>query len=305
MTYIGANGAGHFVKMVHNGIEYAVMQMMAEAYGMLANIYQLDPPEIGDVFERYNAGKLQSYLFEIAVPIFRQVDNMHGPTGGGKTYIIDMILDKAGQKGTGRWTAIEGLQRGVELSTITEAVYARTVSSYKQNRTVLSQHYTKPRLKVDVEREVFIEHLEHALYAGMLMSYAQGFRLLKVAAQEQEWDLNFSEIARIWEGGCIIRAQILNTLHAAFAGSKQTDLLAIPEIAQDLQGVLPSFRSVVSFGFRHGAPLFCLGSALASFEAMTSERVSANLIQGLRDFFGSHTYQRIDREGTFHTEWGA
>ncbi len=297
VTYVGENGAGHFVKMVHNGIEYAVMQMMAEAYEILSVGYGLSAPEIADIFAGYNEGKLQSFLFEIAVPILRKKDDL------ADGYLLDKILDKAGQKGTGRWTAIEGLDRGVGLSTITEAVCARTVSSFKADRVGLAKLYDKPKSNFDLDQKVMVGKLENALYAGMLIAYAQGFQLMKKAAAEQNWNLNFAEIARIWEGGCIIRAQILRTLHEAFKDSGKTELLAIPALVKDLKNSLPDFREVVSLGMGNGIPLFSLGSALSSFEAMTNERNSANFIQGLRDFFGAHTYERIDREGVFHTNW--
>ncbi len=297
VTYIGENGAGHYVKMVHNGIEYGVMQMMAEAYQVLSEVFELSPPEIADVFEKYNEGKLQSFLFEIAVPILRKEDDLD------EGFLLDKILDKAGQKGTGRWTAIEGMDRGVDISVIIQAVNARIVSSQKVTREKLSGFYKRPRLKVNMEVEDFIEPLENALYGGMLVAYAQGFDLLRTAAAEKEWDLDYAEIARIWEGGCIIRAQILNTLHEAFEKANNAPLWEIESIRRDFQKVWPEFRAVVSFGAQTGIPMFCLGAALSSFEAMTSERTSANFIQGLRDSFGAHTYERIDRSGTFHTEW--
>ncbi len=301
VTYLGENGAGHYVKMVHNGIEYAVMQMMAEAYDLLSKSFGLSAPEIADIFEKYNEGKLQSFLFEIAVPILREKDDL------GEGYLLDEILDKAGQKGTGRWTAIEGLERGVDISTIIQAVHARTVSSRKDFRMQLAKQYENPSTGNMLPEEALIDiipELESALYAGMLVAYAQGFDLLRQAAEEMHWELNYAEVARIWEGGCIIRAQILNTLHEAFVEANNAPLWSINAIAQDLQQAWLSLRTINNLGVQSGTPLFCLGAALASLEAMTEERTSANFIQALRDSFGAHTYQRIDRDGTFHTEWG-
>ena len=301
VTYLGENGAGHYVKMVHNGIEYAVMQMMAEAYELYSTAFGLGASEIGDIFEKYNQGKLQSFLFEISIPILRKQDDL------SETYLLDKILDKAGQKGTGRWTAIEGLNRGVDISTIIQAVHARTVSSRKDFRVQLAAKYDKPHQGKTLPPEALddcVPAIEEALYAGMLVAYAQGFDLLRQAAEEMEWDLNYAEIARIWEGGCIIRAQILNTLHQAFAKANNAPLWEIDDIRADLQASWMSLRTVNALGGQSGVPMFCLGAALASFEGMTNARTSANFIQGLRDRFGAHTYQRTDQEGIFHTEWG-
>ncbi len=301
VTYLGNDGAGHYVKMVHNGIEYAVMQMMAEAYDVLSKSFGLTAPQIADIFEKYNEGKLQSFLFEIAVPILRQKDDL------AEGYLLDKILDKAGQKGTGRWTAIEGMERGVDISTIVQAVNARIVSSRKDFRTELATKYDNPSVGKQLPTEALeeiIKELESALYAGMLLSYAQGFDLLRAAAEEMKWDLNYAEIARIWEGGCIIRAQILNTLHAAFEKSNNAPLWTIEDIVADLQESWGSLRTVTILGAQSGAPMPSLSAALSSFEGMSSARTSANFIQGLRDSFGAHTYKRTDREGTFHTEWG-
>jgi 6-phosphogluconate dehydrogenase len=299
VTYIGANGAGHHVKMVHNGIEYAIMQMMAEAYEILSTVFKLTPPEIADIFEKYDQGKLQSYLFEIAIPILRKEDEL------ADGYLIDKILDKAGQKGTGRWTAIEGLERGIDISVIMQAVNARIVSSQKNMRLKLAKDYQKPERKPTSPEALksMIPALENALYAGMLVAYAQGFDLLRQAAKEMEWNLDYAEIARIWEGGCIIRAQILNTLHDAFEKSNNASLWEIEKIKEDLQENWEDLRATVVFGNQAGTPMFCLGAALSSFEGMTNTRTSANFLQGLRDFFGAHTYQRTDQEGTFHTDW--
>lgn len=301
VTYLGENGAGHYVKMVHNGIEYGVMQMMAEAYQLLTNHFGLTAPEVADVFEKYNQGKLQSFLFEIAIPILREPDSL---TDG---FLIDKILDKAGQKGTGRWTAIEGMERAVDISVIQQAVNARILSSRKDYREKLSQTYrleeVVPKNVNQASLEQVVPVLENALYAGMLIAYAQGFDLLRQAAEEQDWELDYAEIARIWEGGCIIRAQILKTLHTAFKQANNAPLWEIEDIQKDLQKAWPALRGVVGLGAHVGTPMMCLGAALGSFENMVSARTSANFIQGLRDFFGAHTYERTDREGIFHTDW--
>ncbi len=300
VTYIGENGAGHYVKMVHNGIEYAVMQMMAEAYDFYRS-NGLSASEIGNIFEKYNQGKLKSFLFEISVPILRKKDEK-----GTDEYLLDLILDKAGQKGTGRWTGIEGLERGIDISCIQQAVNARIVSSRKNYRVELDKKYKKPyadkTLPKDVVKEL-VPVIENGLYAAMLIAYAQGFDLLRQAAEEMEWDLNYAEIARIWQGGCIIRAQILKTLTEAFKEANNAPLWEIEQIVSDLQDNWLDLRATVSLGVQAGTPLFCLGAALASFEAMSDARGSANFIQGLRDSFGAHTYKRIDQDGIFHTEW--
>lgn len=296
VSYLSENGAGHFVKMVHNGIEYAVMQIMAEAYELLSRGYGLEATEIADIFENYGQRKLKSFLFDIVIPILRYTEE-------NEEALIDKILDKAGQKGTGRWTAVEGISRGTELSTIMQAVNARVVSSQKSRRVQLASLYPKTQNTPQVSLQELIPQLESALHSGMIMSYSQGFDLMKTAAEEQNWQLNFSEIARIWQGGCIIRSELLRTLQSAFATGDTQDLLAIPAIAEILNTELPAFRKTVSTATDLGIPVFCLGSSLASFEAMTNERTSANLIQGLRDFFGAHTYKRIDQDGVFHTQW--
>ena len=300
VTHVGADGAGHYVKMVHNGIEYGVMQMMAEAYQMLKEIYGLTPPQIAEIFKKYNEGRLKSYLFEISIPILEEKDEFNDGD-----YLIDYILDKAGQKGTGRWVAIDALERGATLPTITMAVFARTVSSQKSERIKLAKEFDKFEAESSIPLEEFTELLEDALYAGMISSYAQGFELIRIAAQQQNWDIDFAEVTRIWEGGCIIRADMLNFLHKAFmkADGKAVHLFTIEEIHDALQENLEAWRIVVSYGTENGVSMGCLGTSLGYFEDITTERLPANFIQGLRDYFGAHTYERTDREGTFHTPW--
>lgn len=298
ITYIGDNGAGHYVKTVHNGIEYGMMQLMAEAYEILRSVYKLSAPEISKIFAGYNRGKLKSYLFEIAVDVLAREDQFK------KGYLVDHILDKAGQKGTGRWTAIDSLERAVALPTITEAVFARITSGDKETRTKLSKIYQAPTKKKSIALNKFIPLLRDALYAAMLSSYAQGYDLIQKAAAEEKWEINLSEVSRIWEGGCIIRAEILNTLHSAYLkSSKAKHLFEIKSLATQLQKDMPKLRKVVSFAAENAVAIPSLSTAQSYFEAMTNADSSANLIQGLRDYFGAHTYERIDRKGTFHTDW--
>jgi 6-phosphogluconate dehydrogenase len=299
VTHIGEGGAGHYVKMVHNGIEYGIMQMIAEAYDLLKKMYGMSPEEIADVFAEYNKGRLESFLFEIAEPVLRRKDEETGE------YLIDIILDKAGQKGTGKWTAIDALDRGVGLSSISEAVFARVNSSFKVQRQVLAPSFPKAELSPSLEKEEFIRFLEEALYAGMLSAYAQGLELIKLAAEEKEWQVNLSEISRIWEGGCIIRAKILKFLTDTYkaSGKGNPHLFELPEIQKAINEALPAWRKVVSESVQNAIPTPCLTSALQYVDAATTERLPANMIQGLRDYFGAHTYERIDKEGSFHTEW--
>lgn len=297
VTYIGNDGAGHYVKMVHNGIEYGVMQIMAEGYDILRKVYQLAPPEIANIFQKYNKDKLKSYLFEIAAEVLRKEDEM------SDGYLIDFILDKAGQKGTGGWTAADALERGVALPSITEAVYARTISSKKDLRAALSRQFSKPERQPKIPLEQFKQNLEHGLYAGMLSAYAQGFDLIKEAAGKENWNIDPAEVARIWEGGCIIRADILNFLHEAFKKNPKKHLLEIDEVQKGLEEALPHLRTIVASSAENAVSAPALGASLAYIDAMTQEHSSANFVQALRDRFGAHTYERTDREGTFHTKW--
>jgi len=297
VTYIGENGAGHYVKMVHNGIEYGVMQMMAEAYEMLRTVHKLPAPKIAKIFQKFNQGKLKSYLFEIAVEVLNKKDEFK------KGWLIDHILDKAGQKGTGQWTGIDSLTRAVSLPTITEAVYARINSGEKTRRLKISKLYPLPKPTKKIPLQKFTKLLEDALYAGMLSSYAQGYTLIKKTAFEESWKINLAEVSRIWEGGCIIRAKILNDLHKAFAKNSNLHLFEIPSLAKTLKSTAPSLRTVVSYATASGIPIPSLATAQSYFESMRSANLSANFIQGLRDYFGAHTYERTDKKGIFHTHW--
>jgi len=271
--------------------------MMAEAYEALRTIYELKAPEIANIFEKYNQGKLESYLFEISVEVLRKKDEL------SNGYLVDQILDKAAQKGTGKWTAIDALERDTALPTITEAVFARTISSYKEKRREIAKIYDKPKKEDKLLLEQFTIQLENALYAGMLSSYAQGYELIRQAAKEENWEIDLGEISRIWEGGCIIRARILNQLHSAYSKNPNKHLFEIPELAKELNKTIQDLRKTVAYSFENGLPMSALATALSYFESMRSEKTSANFIQGLRDYFGAHTYERTDQDGSFHTDW--
>ncbi len=300
VTHIGEGGAGHYVKMVHNGIEYGVMQMMADAYEAYRSLYGLEAPNISNIFAEYQEGRLNSYLFEIAIEVLKQHDEFEDG------YLIDHILDKAGNKGTGKWTAIDALERGVGLPIITSAVYARYNSAAKEKRQTIAPHYEEVYATPDIEIDQFKKDLESALYAGMLGAYAEGYHLIQTAAKEENWNINLAEVARIWEGGCIIRAKILSQIHEAYqAASPSTHLLEVQSIVNELKPAVPYLRSTVSYLSDTGTQMFALPAALSYFESMSKMESSANFIQGLRDYFGAHTYERNDREGTFHTNWGS
>lgn len=301
VTFIGERGAGHYVKMVHNGIEYAVMEIMAEAYDLLRSLYGLSAGDIADIFKQFNAGKLNSYLFEIAGDVLSQRDDL------GDGFLVDSILDAAAQKGTGRWTAVDGLDRGVQVSIIAEAVFGRVLSSEKKLRTQLSSQYSAETLQPPMDLKNFVYTLENALYAAMLNCYAQGYALIQCAAAEEGWTINLAEISRIWEGGCIIRAKILQELHQAYqnAHNQQAHLFELDAINTILTELNPALRSLVSIAALSGIPIPGFSTALAYFEGMIREHHPANFIQGLRDYFGAHTYERVDQPGTFHTHWNS
>ncbi len=299
VTYLGEGSAGHYVKMVHNGIEYAVMQVMAEAYDLLRKMYKLTPKQIAQIFEQWNKGRLNSYLFEIASKVLAKKDHHK------KGFLIDYILDTAAQKGTGAWVSHEALSKGVPLSTITEAVFARNLSSLKQTRTDLSKLYPGIKKMKRPLKSKFIKSLENALYSAILLSYAQGYQLLQETSQQNGWNLNFAEISRIWEGGCIIRAQILNFLHEAYKKNANKHLLAIPQVTKSLKKNLPDLENIVSLSAQNGISVLGLSSSLFYFRSITTAQSPANFIQGLRDYFGAHTYERIDQKGHFHSDWSA
>jgi len=298
VTHIGTDGAGHFVKMVHNGIEYAVMQLMAEAYDYLRKTYKMDAGQIADIFEKLYNGKLKSFLFEIVIPVLRQ-KNDHGEGN-----LIDQILDKAGQKGTGAWTVVEGALRGIPLSTIAESVFARSISSQKDLRKKLGKIYkTKAKSTKNVP-ENLTQELENALYLAMTLCYAQGLQLITKAAQEQNWTINISEVCRIWQGGCIIRSELLITLTKIYKSQPDIEhLLLADETKNIVNTTLADFKNLSLTLLKKNIPAPCIFATLNYFNAVTSKELPANLIQGLRDYFGAHTFERKDQKGIHHFNW--
>ncbi|MFJ7746090.1 NADP-dependent phosphogluconate dehydrogenase [Peribacillus sp. NPDC097295] len=297
-TYIGPDGAGHYVKMVHNGIEYGDMQLISESYFLLKNLLGLSAEEFHDVFTDWNKGELDSYLIEITADIFKRYDEETGKP------MVDIILDKAGQKGTGKWTSQSALDLGVPLPIITESVFARYISAIKEERVEASRILRGPKPEFTGDKKALIESIRKALYMSKICSYAQGFAQMKAASEENNWNLQYGDIAMIFRGGCIIRAQFLQKIKDAYdREANLNNLLLDPYfqgIVENYQGAL---REVVSIAVMNGIPVPCLSSALAYFDSYRTETLPANLIQAQRDYFGAHTYERIDKEGTFHTEW--
>ncbi|HOW97207.1 MAG TPA: decarboxylating NADP(+)-dependent phosphogluconate dehydrogenase [Kiritimatiellia bacterium] len=298
--WIGADGAGHFVKMVHNGIEYGDMQMIAEAYALLKGALDLPADELSAVFREWNADELNSYLVEITADILAKKDDETGRP------LLDLILDSAGQKGTGKWTSQTALDLGAAAPTMAEAVFARCLSALKDERMEASAHLAGPGRKSVGHRIAFIEVVRRALYASKICSYAQGFQIMRAAAAEYGWTLNYGAIAVIWRGGCIIRAQFLGRIKDAF--EKQPDLsnlLVAPYFQKALKRCQGGWRRAVTAAVKLGIPVPAFSSALAYYDAYRSERLPANLLQAQRDYFGAHTYERIDkpRGQFFHTNW--
>ena len=296
--WIGSGGAGHFVKMVHNGIEYGDMQLIAEVYQIMKFGLGLDNAAMAETFAAWNEGKLESYLIEITRDILRYKDQ------DGR-YPLDYILDKAGQKGTGKWTGQEALEEGVPLTLVVEAVLARSLSAMKETRLLASQTYGQPDHSVPQD-SLSLQDLEDALYASKIISYAQGFMLMRQSAQTHGWKLNFGEIATLWRGGCIIRSVFLGRIKEAFdANPGLENLLIAPYFVQAIKRALPGWRRVAATAQLHGISVPCISSALAFFDGFTSDRLPANLLQAQRDYFGAHTYERTDRPAGeyFHTNW--
>jgi 6-phosphogluconate dehydrogenase len=297
--WVGPDGAGHFVKMVHNGIEYGDMQMIAEAYSLLRSA-GLENHEIASTFAEWNKGELDSYLIEITSEILRKKDDETGKD------LIDVILDTAGQKGTGKWTSTTALDVGSPSSTIAEAVFARCLSALKEERVRASSILSGPNLEFTGDRTAFVEDVRRALYASKICSYAQGFQLMRMVALEQGWELNYGSIALMWRGGCIIRARFLENIKTAFeTDSGLPNLLLDPYFVQTIQTNQAAWRRVVASAFTHGIWVPAFSSALAYFDGYRTARLSTNVIQAQRDFFGAHTYERIDkaRGEFFHTNW--
>jgi len=298
VTHIGPRGAGHYVKMVHNGIEYGDMQLIAETYDLLHRGLGLDNAKLHEVFADWNRGELESYLIEITADIFTKTDPETGKA------IVDIILDEAAQKGTGKWTSQNALDLGAPIPTINAAVESRILSSYKEERVAASDVLTGPEPKISTDQKEVIDTVRDALYAAKICSYAQGFGLMRLASQEYDYKLNYGEIAKIWRGGCIIRARFLDDIRQAFMRNADLPNLMIdPEFARAMNARQPALRKVVALAAENGIPALAFSSALAYFDAYRSARLPANLTQAQRDYFGAHTYRRLDRVGSFHTEW--
>ena len=298
VTYIGPDGAGHYVKMVHNGIEYGDMQLIAEAYSLLKNALNLSNEELAKTFSEWNEGELSSYLIDITKDIFTKKDEEGN-------YLVDVILDEAANKGTGKWTSQSSLDLGEPLSLITESVFARYLSSQKSQRVAASKVLSGPTAQAfNGDKAEFIEKVRRALYLGKIVSYAQGFSQLKAASDEYSWNLNYGEIAKIFRAGCIIRAQFLQKITDAYKDTPDiANLLLAPyfkNIADEYQQAL---RDVVAYAVQNGIPTPTFSAAIAYYDSYRSAVLPANLIQAQRDYFGAHTYKRIDKDGVFHTEW--
>ncbi|WP_428909025.1 NADP-dependent phosphogluconate dehydrogenase [Niallia sp. Krafla_26] len=298
-TYIGPDGAGHYVKMVHNGIEYGDMQLICEAYFLMKHVLGLNANELHEVFAEWNKGELDSYLIEITADIFTKLDEETGKP------LVDVILDTAGQKGTGKWTSQNSLDLGVPLPIITESVYARFISAMKEERVAASKILKGPDAKeFSGDKQAFIESVRKALYMSKICSYAQGFAQMRAASEEYNWDLQYGDIAMIFRGGCIIRAQFLQKIKDAYdqdPGLK--NLLLDPYFKEIVESYQYALRDIVAQAVQFGIPAPCFSSALAYYDSYRTETLPANLLQAQRDYFGAHTYQRIDREGIFHTQW--
>ncbi len=298
VTYIGPRGAGHYVKMVHNGIEYGVLQLIAEVYDLMRRALGMSAAEMSKIFRSWDEGPLHSYLVEITADILERVDEETGQP------MVDIILDEAEQKGTGEWTAQNALDIGAPDPTIGSAVLERIISSLKPQRVKASQVLHGPKLNFTGDRQAFLSALHDALYLSEITTYAQGMHMLGCASKDYQYELNLADIARIWRGGCIIRARMLNDIMEAYQRDPDLDNLMIDEhFRPALERSQPAWRQVVQEGVRMGIPVPALGASLAYFDSYRTAGLPANLIQAERDYFGAHTYHRIDKEGIFHTEW--
>jgi 6-phosphogluconate dehydrogenase len=297
--YMGPDGAGHYVKMVHNGIEYGDIQLICEAYGILKDIVEMDAAQLAETFAEWNKGELDSYLIEITSQIFRKIDPETGKP------LVDMILDKAGQKGTGIWTLQSAIRQSVVISTINAAVEARVISSRKEERVAASKILPQPKArKFKGNRPRFVDAVRDALYASKIVSYAQGMELLRAASTEYKWNLNLSDIATIWRGGCIIRAKFLNRIVEAYRRDPALhNLLLDRYFTKIIRRTQRNWRVAVLTAIKHGVAVPAFSASLAYFDSYRQARLPANLLQAQRDFFGAHTYERIDKPGVFHTEW--
>ncbi|PHG37990.1 phosphogluconate dehydrogenase (NADP(+)-dependent, decarboxylating) [Bacillus toyonensis] len=299
-SYIGPNGAGHYVKMVHNGIEYGDMQLICEAYFFLKQTLDLTAEEFHEIFAEWNKGELNSYLIEITADIFKKKDEETGKP------LVDVILDTAGQKGTGKWTSQSALDLGISLPIITESVFARCISALKEERVNASKVLSGPKDKaaIGVEKAELIEAVRQALYMSKICSYAQGFTQLKAASEAYDWNLDFGSISMLWRGGCIIRAAFLQNIKEAYeTNTDLPNLLLDPyfkEIVESYQGGL---RQIISMAVQQGIPIPAFSAAISYYDSYRTAKLPANLLQAQRDYFGAHTYKRVDKEGTFHTKW--
>ncbi|PZD75073.1 6-phosphogluconate dehydrogenase, decarboxylating [Acaryochloris thomasi RCC1774] len=298
VTYIGPGGAGHYVKMVHNGIEYGDMQLIAEAYDLLRSV-GLTAAQLHDVFADWNkTDELNSFLIEITTEIFTYIDP------DTKKPLVDVIMDKAGQKGTGRWTVMSALELGVPIPTITAAVNARIASSYKDERIAASKILSGPTAKYDGDQQTFVNQVRDALYCSKICSYAQGMALMGAASKEFGFNLDLGEISRIWKGGCIIRAGFLDKIKKAFSDDPNlSNLLLAPEFKQTILDRQEAWREVMATAAKIGVPVPAFSASLDYFDSYRREHLPQNLTQAQRDFFGAHTYERVDKDGSFHTEW--
>lgn len=297
-SFVGPDGAGHYVKMVHNGIEYADMQLISEAYFLMRELLEMPADEMHEVFKEWDRGELDSYLIEITADILSKKD------AETSRPMVDLIMDRAGQKGTGKWTAQEALELGISVPSIAEAVFARCISAIKEERVGASAELVGPKRTAKYEKEELLPDIQAALYVSKICAYAQGFALLKAASIEYGWNLNFGEIALLWRGGCIIRAQFLNRIQEAFERKPDLDnLLLDPYFKDIIVRFQDSWRRVVSIAALEGIPVPAFSSSLAYYDSYRSPLLPANLLQAQRDYFGAHTYERLDKAGSFHTDW--
>ncbi len=299
-AYLGPGGVGHFVKTVHNGIEYGDMQLISEAYFLMQELLGMSASEIGHVFQTWNQGELVSYLVEITADILSRVDDQTGQP------LVDVILDEAEQKGTGKWTAQEAMELGVPTPTIAEAVFARALSALKEERVIAARSLDGPKIQFDGDKNQLLRDIKDALYSSKICSYAQGFALLESASDYYDWNLDLGQVALIWRGGCIIRAKFLDEIATAFQRDSQlTNLLLDPYFQKAIEGGQEGWRRVVAIAATTGVPVPGFTSGLCYYDAYRRERLPANLLQAQRDYFGAHTYRRMDMPGSFHTEWSS
>lgn len=298
VTYLGKSSAGHYVKMVHNGIEYGIMELISETYDIMKRGLGMTNDEIHKTFATWNEGELNSYLLEISAKIFTKKDEETGE------YVIDLILDASKSKGTGKWTTQDALNLKVPPPTIDSAVAARDMSGYKEEREAASKIFSGPDTTIDADKTSFLEQLKNALYFSYILTYAQGMEVLQEASKAYDYDLNLSDVAKIWRGGCIIRATLLEGIMQAFKDNNElVNLMMADNMSDTLQARQADCRAVVQLSIGAGIPVSALVGSLTYFDSYRTSRLPANLVQAQRDFFGSHTYERIDKAGKFHTEW--